>query len=71
VTLSPLSGLAAGVADDRLGAIVERLDDALAGEPDLSFQVAAYHDGALVLDAVYTASGDVSFQRWIAEGDDE
>jgi len=52
VTLSPLSGLAAGRADDRLAAIVERLDDVLAGDPDLSFQVAAYHDGALVLDAV-------------------
>ena len=52
MSLSPLSGLAAGVADDRLAAIVERLDDALAGDPDLSFQVAAYHDGTLVLDAV-------------------
>ncbi|WP_254773928.1 serine hydrolase domain-containing protein [Microbacterium sp. cf046] len=52
MSLSPLSGLAAGVADDRLARIVERLDDMLGGDPDLSFQVAAYHDGALVLDAV-------------------
>ena len=52
MTLSPLSGVAAGIADDRLAGVVERLDDMLAGDPDLSFQVAAYHDGDLVLDAV-------------------
>ncbi|MET0974535.1 MAG: serine hydrolase domain-containing protein [Leifsonia sp.] len=52
MTLGPLSGLATGFADDRLGGAVERLDDMLGGDPDLSFQVAAYHDGSLVLDAV-------------------
>ncbi|SDG74547.1 serine hydrolase domain-containing protein [Microbacterium pygmaeum] len=52
MTSSALSGLAQGVADDRLAGIVERLDDMLGGDPDLSFQVAAYHDGELVLDVV-------------------
>jgi len=51
VTVSAVSSLVEGVADDRLGEIVERLDGMLAGDPDLSFQIAAYHDGALVLDA--------------------
>jgi CubicO group peptidase (beta-lactamase class C family) len=52
VTLGNLGGLTRGTADDRLAAIVERLDGLLGGDPDLSFQIAAYHDGALVLDAV-------------------
>lgn len=51
MSVSTLSGLAIGAADDRLGVIVERLDEMLEADPDLSFQVAAYHDGALVLDA--------------------
>lgn len=40
-----------GTADERLGDVVARLDGYLAGDPDLSFQVAAFHDGAPVLDA--------------------
>ncbi|GAA1969640.1 serine hydrolase domain-containing protein [Microbacterium deminutum] len=40
-----------GSADDRLGEIVDRLDGFLAQDPDLSFQVAAFHDGMPVLDA--------------------
>ncbi|MFD4960051.1 serine hydrolase domain-containing protein [Microbacterium sp. NPDC058389] len=40
-----------GTADERLDDIVERLDRSLAADPDLSFQVAAFHDGAPVLDA--------------------
>lgn len=52
MTLGPLTGLASGLADDRLSSVVDRLDSMLGGDPDLSFQVAAYHDGELVLDAV-------------------
>jgi CubicO group peptidase (beta-lactamase class C family) len=52
MSVSAITGLAEGLADDRLGGIVERLDGMLAGDPDLSFQIAAYHDGVLVLDAV-------------------
>jgi len=52
VSVGALSGLAAGVADDRLGALVARLDTMLGGDPDLSFQVAAYSGGELVLDVV-------------------
>ncbi|WP_314505171.1 serine hydrolase domain-containing protein [uncultured Microbacterium sp.] len=52
MSLGALSGLAAGVADDRLGTLVARLDGMLGGDPDLSFQVAAYSGGELVLDAV-------------------
>lgn len=51
MTVSTLSGRATGFADDRLSAIVERLDAMLESDSDLSFQAAAYHDGALVLDA--------------------
>lgn len=40
-----------GGADERLSAIVARLDGFLAADPDLSFQVAAFHDGQPVLDA--------------------
>lgn len=40
-----------GSADPRLERIAERLDGLLAADPDLSFQVAAFHDGAPVLDA--------------------
>lgn len=52
MSVTQLSGRASGVADDRLSSVVERLDAMLAGDPDLSFQVAAYSDGELVLDAV-------------------
>ncbi|MFT3797430.1 serine hydrolase domain-containing protein [Microbacterium sp.] len=46
-----LTGRLHGRADARLDALVERLEGFLAADDDLSFQVAAYHDGALVLDA--------------------
>jgi len=40
-----------GTADERLDDVVERLDGYLAADPDLSFQVAAFHGGVPVLDA--------------------
>ncbi|MCI1017120.1 beta-lactamase family protein [Microbacterium sp. C5A9] len=46
-----LTGALQGRADERLAVLVARLDDALADDPDLSFQVAAYRHGAPVLDA--------------------
>ncbi|KAA9089596.1 serine hydrolase domain-containing protein [Microbacterium radiodurans] len=46
-----LNGALSGTADERLGAVVDRLAGYLAADPDLSFQVAAYHRGDLVLDA--------------------
>lgn len=49
--LASLTGRLQGRADDRLAAVVARLDEALAADPDLSFQVAAYHHGTAVLDA--------------------
>nr|WP_236571119.1 serine hydrolase domain-containing protein [Microbacterium hydrocarbonoxydans] len=49
--LVPLGGPVHGRADERLAALVGRLDDALAADPDLSFQVAAYRHGVPVLDA--------------------
>lgn len=49
--LSPLTGALHGRADDRLGAVVDRLYAALAADADLSFQVAAFHHGTPVLDA--------------------
>ena len=52
MSLSPLTGRLQGGADVRLSRIVERLDAMLAGDPDLSFQIAAYHGGDPVLDAV-------------------
>ncbi|QKJ20620.1 serine hydrolase domain-containing protein [Microbacterium hominis] len=39
-----------GRVDARLDEIAARLDGYLAADPDLSFQAAAYHEGALVLD---------------------
>jgi CubicO group peptidase (beta-lactamase class C family) len=51
VSMSPLSGLVRGHADDRLGEIVDRLEKSLGADEDYSFQVAAYHDGEIVLDA--------------------
>jgi CubicO group peptidase (beta-lactamase class C family) len=55
MTLAPLPADTAsrlrGGADERLSAIVARLDGFLAADPDLSFQVAALHDGYPVLDA--------------------
>lgn len=51
MTLSALSGALQGRADDRLAEVVARLDGFLSSDPDLSFQVAAFHDGAPVLDA--------------------
>lgn len=40
-----------GRADERLADVVARLDDHLAADDDLSFQVAAFHRGTPVLDA--------------------
>lgn len=51
MTLSALTGALQGRADDRLAEVVARLEGFLASDPDLSFQVAAFHDGAPVLDA--------------------
>ncbi|KJL47197.1 Beta-lactamase precursor [Microbacterium hydrocarbonoxydans] len=51
MTLSTLTGVLQGRADDRLAEVVARLEGFLASDPDLSFQVAAFHDGAPVLDA--------------------
>jgi len=51
MTLSALTGVLQGRADDRLAEVVARLEGFLASDPDLSFQVAAFHDGAPVLDA--------------------
>ena len=52
MSLAPLTADSLeGTADPRLAEIVERLDGFLAADPDLSFQVAAFHDGAAVLDA--------------------
>lgn len=51
MTLTALTGVLQGRADDRLAEVVARLEGFLASDPDLSFQVAAFHDGAPVLDA--------------------
>jgi CubicO group peptidase (beta-lactamase class C family) len=51
MTFSALTGVLQGRADDRLAEVVARLEGFLASDPDLSFQVAAFHDGAPVLDA--------------------
>ncbi|WP_062293046.1 serine hydrolase domain-containing protein [Demequina phytophila] len=40
-----------GYADPRLGEVVDRLEGYLAADGDLSFQIAAYKDGRLILDA--------------------
>lgn len=40
-----------GTVDDRLADVADRLAGWLGADPDLSFQVAAYHRGHLVLDA--------------------
>jgi len=40
-----------GAADARLDDVIGRLDGLLAADPDLSFQVAAFHEGRPVLDA--------------------
>jgi CubicO group peptidase (beta-lactamase class C family) len=50
VTSATLDGLLHGSADDRLEEVVARLESFLALDPDLSFQAAAFHDGAPVLD---------------------
>ena len=52
MSVSAVSGPARASPTIASARIVERLDGMLAGDPDLSFQIAAYHDGALVLDAV-------------------
>src|SRR4051812_17318039 len=46
-----LTGALHGRASERLTSVVERLERELEADPDLSFQVAAYRHGALVLDA--------------------
>lgn len=46
----PGSGGLEGRVDPRLEQIAQRLDGFLAADPDLSFQAAAFHDGAAVLD---------------------
>ncbi|MFK4762484.1 serine hydrolase domain-containing protein [Microbacterium sp. ZW T5_45] len=51
MSVSALNGALQGRADDRLGGVVESLEGHLAGDADLSFQVAAFHHGELVLDA--------------------
>ena len=51
MTLSDLTGALHGRADERLAEIVGRLEGFLAGDADLSFQVAAFRDGVPVLDA--------------------
>jgi CubicO group peptidase (beta-lactamase class C family) len=51
VSVSELTGVAQGRADDRLADIVEKLDGYLEADPDFSFQIAAYAAGNLVLDA--------------------
>ena len=48
--LTTLTGALHGRADSRLDDIVARLEGFLAGDPDLSFQAAAFHDGTPVLD---------------------
>lgn len=50
MSLSPLSGLLQGRADEHLAEVVARLEGFLAADPDLSFQAAAFHEGAPVLD---------------------
>ncbi|MGE0304367.1 MAG: serine hydrolase domain-containing protein [Acidimicrobiia bacterium] len=51
MTLEALEGRLQGQAHGQLGDVVERLDTLLLIDPDLSFQVAAYSGGELVLDA--------------------
>lgn len=50
MSLSALTGALQGRADDRLTEVVARLEGFLASDSDLSFQVAAFHQGAPVLD---------------------
>jgi len=50
VSLSALDGVLQGRADERLADVVARLEGFLAADPDLSFQAAAFHGGAPVLD---------------------
>lgn len=45
-----MTGLLRGSVDPRLAAAGDRLADALAADPELSFQVAAFHRGTPVLD---------------------
>lgn len=53
MTLASLTATTAlrGLADERLVGVAEQLDGFLAADPDLSFQVAAFHHGEPVLDA--------------------
>lgn len=55
MSLSPIAAEGAtglrGNAHEGLAGVVERLTGYLSADPDLSFQVAAYHGGHLVLDA--------------------
>ncbi|MGF6823770.1 CubicO group peptidase (beta-lactamase class C family) [Microbacterium sp. ZKA21] len=51
MTLAGLDGPLRGSADPRLSEIIQTLDGYLTADPDLSFQVSAFHDGTPVLDA--------------------
>lgn len=50
MTRESLTGRVQGSADPRLAAVIAELDAALGGDPEYSFQAAAYLDGACVLD---------------------
>lgn len=49
--METLHGVLQGFADPRLGEIVARLESELEADPELSFQIAAYRHGRLILDA--------------------
>lgn len=51
MALRTLDGPLQGRADDRISTITDRLGRMLRADPDLSFQIAAYAKGELVLDA--------------------
>lgn len=51
MTSAAMGSLLRGTADARLETLVERLEGLLAADADLSFQVAAFHEGMPVLDA--------------------
>lgn len=51
MALTQLTGALSGHADTRLAEVVETLERRLTADPDLSFQIAGYVGGDLVLDA--------------------